>query len=256
VPPVAWCAAAPAVAHVLVDALDDELVLGGDAGHHLQRVRRLRPGEAVTAADGAGAWRPYRVTAAGRGRLVLLAAGGTALEPTLRPELRIACALTKAERPEAVVRHATELGVDAVLPVLGARSVVRRSEARHRDAVERLRRVADEAAGQCRRARRLTVEPVQPLGGLAGRPGLVVADRGGLPAAALPEPGPEGWLVVVGPEGGLEPFERRALGDPPGLAVGPHVLRAETAALAVAAALAGRRSAAPVTTERDPGRHF
>ena len=255
-PPVAWCAAAPAVAHVLVDVLDDELVLGGADGHHLQRVRRLRPGEAVTAADGAGTWRPYRVAEAARGRLVLAAAGGPALEPTLRPVLRIACALTKGERPEAVVRHATELGVDAVLPVVGARSVVRWAGGRPRDAVERLRRVADEAAGQCRRARRLTVEPLQPLSGLAGRPGLVVADRAGLPAAALPEPGPAGWLVVVGPEGGLEPAERQALDDPPRLAVGPHVLRAETAALAVAAALAGRRSPTPLTTERDPGRPF
>ncbi|HEV3452394.1 MAG TPA: RsmE family RNA methyltransferase [Acidimicrobiia bacterium] len=255
-PPVAWCAAAPAVAHVLVDALDDELVLAGGAGHHLERVRRLRPGEPVTAADGAGAWRLYRVARVARGRLVLAAAAGPAREPSLRPGLRIACALTKGARPESVVRHATELGVDAVLPVVAVRSVARWPPDRERAAVERLRRVAEEAAGQCRRARRLVVEPLQPLDGLAGDPGLVLADREGSPAGALPEPGPSGWLVVVGPEGGLEPGERQALDDPPRLAVGPHVLRAETAAVAAAAALAGRRVPAPPTTERDARADF
>jgi 16S rRNA (uracil1498-N3)-methyltransferase len=256
VPAVGWCAAAPAVAHALVAALDDELTVAGADGHHLQRVRRLRPGEAVTAADGTGAWRPYQVVGAARGRVVLHAAGPPAVEPVLRPGLRIACALTKGDGPETVVRHATELGVDAVLPVLAARSVARWPEARQAQALARLRRVAADAAAQARRARPLAVEPLQPLAGLAGRPGLVLADRGGEPAAALPDPGGDGWLVVVGPEGGLDPSERRALGGPPRLAVGPYVLRAETAGSAVAAALAGRRTPEPATTEGDPERGF
>jgi len=236
---------------VLVATLEDELTVAGPDGHHLQRVRRLRPGEAVTAADGTGAWRPYEMVEAGRGRVVLRAAGPPVLEPVLAPPLRIACALTKGDGPESVVRQATELGVDAVLPVLAARSVARWPEARRAQALARLRRVADEAAAQARRARRLVVEPLQPLADLAGRPGLVLADREGPPAAALSDPGADGWLVVVGPEGGLDPAEREALGGPPRLAVGPHVLRAETAGSAVAAALAGRRAPDPATTERD-----
>jgi len=233
------------VAHVLVAALDDELTVTGAAGHHLQRVRRLRPGEAVTAADGAGRWRLYAVVDAAGGRVRLRAAGEPTVEPVLVPPLRIACALTKGDGPETVVRHAAELGVDAVLPVLAARSVGRWPNARRAHALDRLRRVADEAAAQARRARRLTVDPLQPLVSLAGRPGLVLADRDGDPPVALPDPGPDGWVVLVGPEGGLDPAERAALGDPPRLAVGPHVLRAETAGSAVAAALAGRRTPAP-----------
>ena len=60
-----------------------------------------------------------------------------------------------------------------------------------------------------------------------------------MPADALPAPGPEGWTVVVGPEGGLDPAELEPFPDSvPRLAVGPHVLRAETAPPAVVAALA------------------
>ncbi|HEV2311339.1 MAG TPA: RsmE family RNA methyltransferase [Acidimicrobiia bacterium] len=237
----AWCADAPAVAHLLVDALDDDLVVGGADGHHLQRVRRLRGGEPVTAADGAGAWRPYRVVDAAGGRLVLRADGPARPEPYLVPRLTVACAITKGERPEVVVRQATELGADAVLPVLTARSVVRWDTSRRDAALERLGRVAREAAQQCRRARLLRVEPFAALSSLAGRSGLVVADREGCPAGALPDPGAAGWTVVVGPEGGLAADELAALGDAPRLALGPHVLRADTAAVAVAAALAGSR---------------
>ena len=238
---VAWCASADAVAHLIVDRLDDRLHVGDTDGHHLQRVRRLRAGELVTAADGAGHWREYTVAATEPGALTLEARAAPATEPTLEPPLRIACALTKGERPDAVVRHCTELGVDAVLLVVADRSVVRWDTDRADRARARLRRVAHEAAGQCRRARLLTVEPAVPLADLAGRPGLVVADRLGQPAETLPAPPRTGWLVVIGPEGGLTAEEHHRLGDPPRLAVGPHVLRAETAALAAAAALTGHR---------------
>jgi 16S rRNA (uracil1498-N3)-methyltransferase len=86
-----------------------------------------------------------------------------------------------------------------------------------------------------------TIEGPVALAELAGHPGLVLADRGGLTASELPAPPGGSWLVVVGPEGGFDDSERELLAGAPTLSVGSHVLRAETAALAVAAALAGRR---------------
>jgi 16S rRNA (uracil1498-N3)-methyltransferase len=237
-----WAASADAVAHVLVDALDDELVLEGPAGHHLARVRRLRPGEPVTAGDGLGSWRPYTVDAATRGRLVLAATGAPRSEPRLAPPLAVAFALTKGAEPDRVVAGLTELGVDAILPVLTRRSVVRAAPERLHAAHERLGRVARASAEQCRRARVPEVAAPDPLAALAGRDGLVVADRVGAPAAALPTPPPSGWIVVVGPEGGFDPGETEALGPTARLGVGPHVLRAGTAALAAVAALSGRRT--------------
>jgi 16S rRNA (uracil1498-N3)-methyltransferase len=240
-----WCADSDAVAHLLVADLDDELTVTGDDGHHLQRVRRLRPGEVVTAADPTARWRRYQVGGLADGELTLTAAGPPTREPTLRPGLRVACALTKGQHPDVVVRACSELGVDAVVPIVAARSVVRWDAHTDPRPLERLRRVARESALQCRRARLLTVDAPVPLTSLAGHPGLVVADRDGLPAGMLPEPTGEAWLLVVGPEGGLDPAELATLGDPPRLGVGPHVLRAETAATAAAAALTGRRHPSP-----------
>jgi 16S rRNA (uracil1498-N3)-methyltransferase len=244
-----WCADTDAVAHLLVPELDDHLTVAGADGHHLQRVRRLRPDEVVTAADPTAHWRRYRVVDAHAGELTLTADGPPTLEPTLRPHLRVAFALTKGQHPDVVVRQCSELGVDAVLPVVAARSVVRWDAADPRP-LERLRRVAHESALQCRRARLLTVDAPIPLTHLAGQPGLVVADRQGTAAGTLADPADGAWLLLVGPEGGLDPTELATLGDPPRLAVGPHVLRAETAAGSAAAALTGRRH--PDTTDH-PG---
>ena len=237
----AWAADADAVAHVLhAGALDDELVIDGEDGHHLERVRRLRVGEVVTAGDGDGHWRGYRIRATARGTLTLEARSAVRVEPRLEPTLAIAFALTKGGKPDAVAARLTELGVDRLLPIVAARSVVRWKPSDH-EPVDRLARVVREAAMQCRRARLPVIEPVRPLGDLAGTPGLVLADRAGVAPTELPDPGPDGWVVVVGPEGGLEPDEVQDLGPVGRLRIGPHVLRAETAAVAAASALSFRR---------------
>ena len=238
-----WAADADAVAHVIVDgALADELVIDGTDGHHLQRVRRLRPDEIVTAADGNGSWRPYRVAEVLRGKLKLAATGVAHTEPTLSPPLSVAFALTKGDTPDVVVARLTELGVDRLVPVIARRSVARWDGERGAKARERLQRIVREAAMQSHRAHLPTVEAAVPLASLASNPGLVLADRDGPPASALDVPGPEGWLLLVGPEGGLDDEEVHELGDPPRLGVGPHVLRAETAAVAAAAVLTGLRA--------------
>ena len=231
-----------ATAHVFVATLTDELTITGPDGHHLTRARRLRPGECVTAADGDGAWRPYTVSAATRDVLHLTAAGPIQREPVLVPRLVIAFALTKREKPEVVVQKVTELGADAVHPVMSCRSVRRAVDAtRTAHMTDRLRRVAREAAMQCRRARLPDVTEPAPLATLAGRAGLVIAARDGDAPRDLPVPRGGEWVLIVGPEGGLDPTELDVLDHPPALAIGPHVLRAETAAIAGVAALAVHR---------------
>jgi 16S rRNA (uracil1498-N3)-methyltransferase len=245
-----WAAAFGAVAHAFVGDLDATCRVTGEDGHHLARVRRLRAGETVTAADGRGAWRPYRVESVDRGAVALEADGPVRVEPRLEPTLAVAFALTKADKPERVVQQLTELGVDRILPVVAVRSVVRWEELRGERAVHRVRRGARAAAMQSHRARRPEVEPVTPLAALAGRPGLVLARRGepagaakGAPNAGRPA-GPE-WLAVIGPEGGLTDAEVAGLGAAVELGVGPHVLRAETAAVSVAAVLTRLRAPTP-----------
>ena len=227
---------ANAVAHVFVDALDDRCEITGDDGHHLQRVRRLTPGEIVTAADSSGAWRTYEVTEVATGRLTLAARGDVERACGPRVGVSLAVALTKGGLDD-VVAAVTELGVERVTPVRTARAVARWDDGRAERAVTRLRSVAREAAMQSRRARIPIVDEVVDLAAMLQRSGLVVADRAGVSASDLARPGEAGWTVLVGPEGGLTSDELAALANAPRLRLGPHVLRAATAPLAAVAVL-------------------
>ena len=214
-------------AHAFVADLDSPELDAADR-HHLERVLRLRPGDEITVSDGWGGWRTCGLGAA------LEPLGAVVREPRPSPEIAVAFALVKGERPEWTVQKLTELGADRIVPFVAARSVVRWDGERAARQSERLRRVAREAAMQCRRAWLPEVEEVATFDDVAGRPGAVLADREGGPPS-LP-----GGPVLVGPEGGWSPEELAR--DLPRMALGDHVLRAETAAVAVAAMLGALRA--------------
>lgn len=202
--------------------------LTDDDWHHLARVLRLRDGDALTVSDGVGSWRACRF--------------GAELEPvgdvivTRRPAtaLTVGFALVKGGRPELIVQKLTELGVDRIIPFVAARSVVRWDDARSARQAERLDRVAREAAMQCRRCFLPEMGASTTFAGVAGEPGVVLAERDGrAPDLAT-------RVVLVGPEGGWSEDERRSVSDHVGF--GAQVLRSETAALAVAAVLGALRA--------------
>lgn len=212
---------------VFVDDLDAP-VLADEDRHHLERVLRVRRGDPLTIADGQGRWRPARLGVEPE------PTGPVEEEPAPEPPLTIGFALVKGDKPEVVVQKLTELGIDRIVPFRAARSVVRWDDAKAAKAVARLRTVARAAAMQCHRPRLPVVEDVADLASLAARPGAALADRaGGPPSLAHP-------VVLVGPEGGWTSDERALAVDR--VALGPHVLRAETAAITVSALLTALRS--------------
>ena len=216
--------------HVFVTDLEAP-ALDDDDRHHLARVLRVRDGDRITVADGQGRWRPCRF--------------GSALEPTGdivtvdSPSVRltIGFALVKGERPELVVQKLTELGMDRIVPFVAERSVVRWDPDRATKQVLRLRRVAREAAMQSRRCFLPEVAELSTFAALVRQPGMAIADKGGAP------PGIHLRGALVGPEGGWTTDERAqaAATGVPAIALGGHVLRAETAAFTAAALLAALR---------------
>ncbi|HET7489212.1 MAG TPA: RsmE family RNA methyltransferase [Acidimicrobiales bacterium] len=221
----------PAAAHAFVDDLAEPALDAGDR-HHFERVLRLRPGQAVTVADGAGRWRSCVWRAGG----ALEPTGPVADEGPAGPAVTVAFALTKGERPEWVVQKLTEVGVDRIVAFRAARSVVRWDGAKEAANLERWRRVARQAAMQCRRARLPEVSGVPPFAeeaAAAGGFGALAAPGGPPPTVAL-------RMLLVGPEGGWAD-EELACGLPV-CGLGPTVLRAETAALAAGVLLCGLRN--------------
>ena len=239
-----WAAAAGARALVFVATFPagaSDCWIDGPDGHHLQRVRRLEIDEAVVLADGAGRWVPARVVELGDGSVRVAATGEVVAEPVRAPELTVAFAPAKRDHGTEVTHQLVELGVDRIVPLRTERGVVRWDGDRGVKQLERLRRVAREAAMQCHRARIPEVAPPVTPAQLAGRAGVVLAAPGGRSVSRASLPDGDAWIVLVGPEGGFAPAELAALGDCPRLAIGPHVLRSVTAPAAVAAALAAIR---------------
>ncbi|HUP70275.1 MAG TPA: RsmE family RNA methyltransferase [Acidimicrobiales bacterium] len=226
---------------VLVDAaqLDaPQMTIEEGDRHHLERVLRLRPGEAVIASDGAGRWRSCQWALAGR----LDATGPLMTEPAPEPAVLVGFAVLKGDRTDWVVQKLTEIGVDRLVPFVAERSVVRwepGSERALRQS-EKWRHVAREAAMQSRRARLPVVEEVQVLVDVIA----TLRDRGGAgPCLAEPggsAPSVQRPAVLIGPEGGWSGSEL-GLGLPL-VGLGPSILRGDTAALAAAVLLCALRS--------------
>jgi 16S rRNA (uracil1498-N3)-methyltransferase len=191
-------------------------------------VLRLRAGDEITVSDGAG----------GRLRCLfgpaLAPAGDVERLPRPVPEITVAFAVVKGQRPEWAVQKLTEIGVDRIVPLLAARSVVRWPPGEAGGQLSRLRRVAREAAMQSRRVWLPVVAGVAGVEELAATPGVALAHPGG-EAPALDRP-----VVLVGPEGGWDDGE---LASAPALVgLGPSVLRTETAAVVAGTLLCALRS--------------
>jgi 16S rRNA (uracil1498-N3)-methyltransferase len=213
-------------------------------GHHL-RVRRVAAGERVALRDGAGLIGTGRLAAAGPDWAVDV----EVVERRPRPaELTLAIGAGDRDRFAWLVEKAVELGATSVVPLETDRTsgVATRVRDSH---LPKLRRQALEAIKQCGAAWALEVDEPQPIAEFIARtePGVHwLADASGAAPPATLDASPV--TVVIGPEGGLTEPERAALlsaGYRP-LALAPHTLRFETAALAAAAV---------VTTARLRGMH-
>lgn len=223
------------------------IALTGAEGRHAATVRRIRPGEHVDVADGAGLIAECVVTDVGAGRVELRVHARRQV-PLPDPRIVVVQALPKGDRAELAVETMTEVGVDVIVPWAAERCVARWPAGdRAAKALARWRSAAREAAKQARRARVPDVTGLASSEGAAAR--IAAAARGVLlePGAGdalsrLDLPGSGDIVLVVGPEGGLSPAELAAFtgaGAVPAR-LGESVLRTSTAGAAAAVVLLSR----------------
>jgi 16S rRNA (uracil1498-N3)-methyltransferase len=224
-----------------------EHVLPAEAARHAQ-VLRLQPGDALTLFDGRGGQWAAEIASMGRRDVTVRVGDHHAVERELPLAVTIALGMPAGERMDFVVEKATELGVAAIVPLVTARSVLRLAGERAERRRAHWQAIAVAACEQCGRNRVPQVRAPQTLEAwLAallpaagdGEQRLLLAwrDAGRWPGAAR---GAAAVQVLSGPEGGLTDAEEdlaRSRGFGP-VTLGPRVLRADTAPLAVLAALA------------------
>lgn len=231
------------------------VVLSAEESRHLRDVLRLRAGDEAFVFDGEGREFACVVEEAGGRRRGEARLGVRRAAPPERPEspleMVLGVGLLKGEKFDLVVQKATELGASAVVPVSTKRADVRLRDERDAAArVERWRRLALEAAKQSGRARLPAVEPPTDFDAFvsaaprAGELRLLFSERGGrdFAAAAGGDAPTTAVRALVGPEGGWDDAELEEARRRGWLLVtlGGRTLRAETAALVVAALLQHR----------------
>lgn len=211
---------------------------------HAVDVLRIRPGELLEVVE------PHAQTA----WLVKVAQASSAhVTATIveqrgrvhHPRVMLVQGLAKGDKMDAIVRQAVELGAESIVPVMTERSVVRLEPRKRPDKGERWRRVAKAAAEQSHRFEIPVVADPAPLREvlphLAELDGVVVLWEDASQSAPGLEVALSSWAdtadphvgLVVGPEGGLsaeEVAELEAMGART-VTLGPHILRAETAAV-------------------------
>lgn len=222
----------------------DRCPLPADVAHRFGRVLRLHDGEPIELFDEAG-----HVVRGTFATDAIVVSEVVTVDDAL-PPLVVLQALTKTDKLELVVQKATELGASRVVLFAARRCQVKLDDERGDKKVARLNKIAQDAARQCGRARPPVVSgPVNGAEALAVCRELVAS--GGLAFAGIVDADStlsavlasntaalkQGALVVIGPEGGLDPDEQQKFLDAGvvGVRFSRHVLRTETAALAALA---------------------
>jgi 16S rRNA (uracil1498-N3)-methyltransferase len=211
--------------------------------HYLLTVLRLRPGDTVLVFNGRdGEWLA-RIDEAGRKATALTPLHQTRAQPP-PPDLHYLFAPIKHARLDYLVQKAVEMGASRLQPVITRYTQVARVN--H----DRMRQNAIEAAEQCGILTLPVIAPAVTLqalvAGFARERLLVFCDEetevkdpmAALVAARRCDGSRLPLAVLTGPEGGFAPEERDALLSLPQvvrLALGPRILRADTAAVAALA---------------------
>ncbi len=220
--------------------------LGPEQARHLREVLRLRTGDEVFLFDGEGREFQGVVAEARRNSAqIKVIAEVDPSKPESPLDLTLGIALLKGEKFDLVVQKASELGVTRVIPLITMRADIRLRDASDAGKrVGRWQRIAVEAAKQSGRARVPEILTPQLFSALIGTASgtnvLMFSERdGGSLEAALKsiEIASLAITALVGSEGGWtdEEIEEARSAGCEIITLGGRVLRAETAAIVVAA---------------------
>ena len=204
-----------------------------EQAHYLFSVMRQPVGASVSLFNGRDdQWQAEIIEAGKRKGLLLCKKRTKALQ--MPPDLWFMFAPIKKSRTDFIVEKAAEMGAARILPI---QTEFTNSERIRRD---RLQAHAIEAAEQCGGTYVPQVEEMRSLENLLSEwPSdrhLLFCDEGKVGQASSLAGFPNGpWAILIGPEGGFSQAELQKLNNltyTHSIALGPRILRADTAAVA------------------------
>lgn len=218
--------------------------LKADLVQHL-KAARLKTGDIFVLSDGAGRAFYARLDyfSSKNAGASLLDEVQEKVEPTLNVTLFVG--VSKGEKMDRVIRQSVELGVKKIVPVLTERTVVRLNSEKGEQKARRWQKIAVSAASQSRRSFiPLIHSPLSfdEMSQALKKEKIVIVsweeekERGLLCLAQQIEKNPGSICIFTGPEGGISPEEMERLKNIQAVypvSLGPRILRAETAPLAL-----------------------
>lgn len=223
------------VGHALLSG--SEISLAAEQAHYLGSVLRLQIGDMVVLFNGRDGEFAARVTEVAKKKMVVTI-GDQIRAATPPPDIDYMFAPLKHQRLDYLVQKATELGARRLRPVITSRTIAERVN------LERMRANVIEAAEQCELV--FVPEVLEPITLNAAlrdwdtKRALIYCDEEsvlGDPLAILSKLQTPA-AVLVGPEGGFTVEERAQLKSLPyvtAVSLGPRIMRADTAAVAILA---------------------
>lgn len=217
----------------------------GEDAHHISRVMRMKTGDEILCCFPTGKTAKCVIENITNEKIKLNVVKWIDETNELPVHVTIAQGLPKGDKLELVVQKGTELGAKSFLPFFASRSIVKWDEKKGRKKVERLQKIAKEAAEQAHRntiPNILDPVPFQRLLDLSSKyDTLLVAyeedakqgEKSNLLMTLSRLKYGSSILVVFGPEGGLSPTEIEQLTKHGFItcSLGPRILRTETAPL-------------------------
>ncbi|MBF0347825.1 MAG: 16S rRNA (uracil(1498)-N(3))-methyltransferase [Magnetococcales bacterium] len=227
--------------------IDLELILDPEHRHYLINTLRRKQGSEVLLFNGAipeCEWEAVMVQTHPDARLLIGKKILVKRESTL--SITLVAGLLKGDAMEWSIQKAAELGVVRFIPLLTQRTVARLPPERWPAKEKRWKKIIQESAEQCERVRLMEIHPPMALPQLSaivdqGRRYLFWEEESAsLPRLTSLKPSGTGVTVITGSEGGFTTEEvqlaRQQLGCDV-VTLGPRIVRAETAALAVVVAM-------------------
>jgi 16S rRNA (uracil1498-N3)-methyltransferase len=240
------------------------LALPAAVARHVQ-VLRLQPGATIALFNGTdGCDWPAEIVRIGRNAVDVRIGAAVPVDRELACAVTLALGVPANDRMDALVEKAGELGATAIQPLVCDRSVLRVSAERAETKQRHWSAVAAAASEQCGRARVTEVLAVRSFASwlaadAAAQPRLKVVlsfDRAAADASTVlganEASASAGIVVLSGPEGGLTPDEESAAVARGfvRIGLGPRVLRADTAPLALVAWLGIAQMATTARAQR------
>ena len=233
----------------VVQSVGEKISVLKDQEHHMLKVMRMNVGECCEIVDEKEQLYIAKITQLSPFELTIEEHKEQQVE--LPIDVTIFVGLSKGDKLETIVQKATELGVHTIVPVEVKRNMVKWTKDKSQKKIERLQKIAQEAAEQ---SHRLHVPKVLDL--MTLKESVVLAKQSTKALVAFEEVAKEGEAAVFvqtltslqkgdsiafyfGPEGGFDLQEIEYLNSQEvhSCALGPRILRAETAPMYALAAV-------------------